>query len=313
MKALIKIAITGVVLALLFSAVDVHALLAHISDVPWYAIAYAALCYFIATYLGTLRWTMLLKAEGVILPFRHLLFYNLSYNFYSVVLPGGKVAAEAIRVYQIVRDTGDANVRGKVIFPTLLDRSMVVAVSALVAVLFFITAPVAVAFPWWLPYAGVLAVGAIMLTVFLPVERLFSFGNGLAIPKRSTLQSLRDALTKYRSRPALLLSTSVITLLMNVVIASGIYGITLSLHLPASYLLVFEVFSVGMVTAFLPLTIAGIGVREGVFAYVLTAASGAPIEATLSVSLLALLALLSVVVVGGVVEFYRHFIRHEKI
>ena len=311
---IVKVFVTGAVVALLFSAVDARAVFAQIGEVPWEVFLYAVFCYLLSVYVSSIRWNMLLRAEKIMLSPSTLLAYNFSYNFYSAALPGGKVAAEAVRLYQVVRDSRDPMIREKIFVPTLLDRSIVVITSGFVAVLFFITVSGMphIVLPQWLPYAGIGAVFIIGGMAFLPIERLFGSNAPDTAPRRSMLRSFADAFAAYRSRPVVLLNVALLSLLMNALVASGIYAITFSLGLPVSFEMVFALFCVGMVTAFVPFTIAGIGVREGTFAYLLALVSGVPLESAFSVSLIALAAFLSTVAVGGAVEFYRHFIRHIK-
>lgn len=308
----IKLALTGLILFLLLSAVDLAAVGEHITDVPLGTFAVAALCYVVATIVATVRWSVLLQVRGVGVPVRRLLAYNFSYLFYSLVLPGGKVAAEAVRVYQIVRDTHDPAVREKVIFPTLLDRAIAVftyALAALVVFLFVGTEALS-ELPFWFPYAVAAVVLIIVLSVFLPIEKILRpFVGGLSSSGTSVVSSLSDAVTAYRSYPLQISVAILLSLVMLGSMSAATFFITQALGFSVGYLLVVGVFSVSMIAAFLPLTIAGVGVREGVFAYLFAALAHIPLEAALSISLIALFSSHVSTAVGGLVEFYRHFVR----
>ncbi|MBP9711137.1 MAG: flippase-like domain-containing protein [Candidatus Pacebacteria bacterium] len=312
-KFVIKLVITGLVLFLLFSAVDIKAVGAHITDVSLGTIALAGLCYIAATLISTVRWALLLRVQGVSLPFRHLIAYNVSYTFYSLVLPGGKVAAEAVRVYQIARDAKDDDVRGKVIFPTLLDRASAVFAAAIVAITYFAFAgaEALAELPTWFPYAAIVLIILIVLSVFLPVEKILKplFGMPSQGKTSSTLASLTAALQIYRTHPFILGATAALSFLMLATISVGVWVIAASLGYYLPFVLIFGIFSTSMVAAFLPLTVAGVGIREGTFAYVLAAASSVSIEAALSISLIALISSHIVTLCGGLVEFHRHFLQ----
>jgi hypothetical protein len=309
----LKLVITGLVLFLLFSAVDLKTVGAHLADISLGTFAIAALGYVLATVVSTFRWSILLKVRGVHVPMHRLLGYNFSYLFYSLVLPGGKVAAEAMRVYQIVRDTNDPLVREKVIFPTLLDRAVAVctyAVAAL-AVFLFMGKNILAELPFWFPYAIAGIVLLIVFSVFLPVERLLRPFTGTSVTTKahSTLNSLTEAVAVYRSFPLHLAVAVALSLIMLACMSGASFVIAEELGFPVPFILLLGVFSISMIAAFLPLTIAGVGVREGVFAYLLAAITNVPLEVALSISLLALISSHVVTLLGGLVEFHRHFMR----
>src|SRR3989344_5181078 len=99
-----RFAITFVLLTLLLQAVNADSFFSQIRRVGILPFALGAASYLIATALNTFRWHLLLNARQILVPLRQLFAYNFSYTFYTVVLPGGRIAAEAMRIYQIVRD-----------------------------------------------------------------------------------------------------------------------------------------------------------------------------------------------------------------
>jgi hypothetical protein len=306
---LLKLSVSAVVLWLLVSSVDVGRMLGHIGQVPLLTFILVSVLWLAATFVATLRWNLLLRDVGIEIPIIRLLAYNFSYNFYSIALPGGKAAAEAIRLYQILKDN-PGDVRSGLIVPTLFDRMSTVFVSLLAAILFFAFSPgVTTQFPWWLPYAGIASIAVVIASIAFPFERLFGMRQKADAP--SFITSMRHALVSYRGKPFLLGQVFFLTLLMNAIMAFGVYILSSSLAVPASYVLVFFLFSVGMTSAFLPITIGGIGVREGVLAYLLSVVAGVPLEVGATVSLMALAASLLGTFFGAGIEFHRHFIRHD--
>jgi uncharacterized membrane protein YbhN (UPF0104 family) len=148
---LFKIAITAGIVALLFYSVDVKTLVEQFGRISWSVLGVAAFWYIVATGLSTVRWSLLLRMQHIALPFFSLVAYNLSYTFYSIVLPGGKVAAEGVRVYQVLRDTYDESIRGRIIFPTLLDRALVVFSAAAISTIFFLVTGFTATYYWFSP------------------------------------------------------------------------------------------------------------------------------------------------------------------
>ncbi len=312
---LLKLTVTGVLLAILFSVVDVRQVGSYVTEVSWQALFMAALCYLAATFLSVVRWSLLLRAQGVRVPTARLMSYNLSYTFYSIVLPAGKVAAEAVRVVQIVNDTNDPEARGKVAVSTLVDRALVVCSCAAVAILFFITGSgreVLETLPAWLPYAAAAAILLIVLVALLPLDALPGLIKGRSHNKvGSALSSISEALKSFKSKPLVLLVAVALTIAMLAFITLGILILASSLGFMLPFILTFEIFSTSMVAAFIPLSIGGVGFREGTFAYLLTGAAVAPLEVAITISLLALIASHAVTLMGGAVEFHRHFLRKK--
>lgn len=310
-----KIAVTVAVLGLLIYSVDASAMVAEVKRVSWGVLAVAAFWYVAATLVSTFRWSILLRAQHIVLPFFTLVRYNLSYTFYSIVLPGGKVTAEGVRVYQVLKDTHDESVRSKIIFPTLLDRAVVVFVAAAISTIFFI----AIGFstfkelPAWFPYAGVALVLALTMSAFLPIERFIGRALGSASEtKQSSLSSLKEALRVYRTKPWRLVATVALTGMMLAMLALALMTVAAAFEASVSFWLMLGVVSTSMMAAFLPLTIGGVGIREGTFAYLFATVAHVPPETALAISLVGLVASHIVTLMGGGVEFRRHFIRHTS-
>lgn len=308
-----KIAVTAALLALLFYSVDIGAMVDHARRISLISFVVAAFWYIVATIISSIRWSLLLRMRGISLPFMRLIAYNFSYTFYSIILPGGKVAAEGVRVYQVVRDAHDDAIRSKIIFPTLLDRALVVFSAACVATIFFLIMGYDVfpSLPFWFPYAAAGLVALLTLSAFLPVERFISLMLGVPIQqnRQPALHSLKEAFLLYRSNPAALLIATVLTVMMLTSLAYANITIASALGISAPFLLMLGIISTSMVAAFLPFTIGGVGIREGIFSYLLATAASVPLEVALSVSLIALVSSHLVTLLGGLVEFHRHFIR----
>ncbi len=311
---ILKLLVTAALLGLLFAAVDLGAVFAHLQDVSVWALILAAGCSIAATFVSTLRWSLLLRAQHSTIGLWRLFAYNCSYTFYSIVLPGGKMAAEAVRVYQVARDAHDESVRSKIIVPTLFDRITVVFSAALISALFFVVVgfDMFAELPYWFPYAGIGLVALIALSVFLPLERwLGFFAPSLRGSVNQPASTVADAVRLYRAKPATLLLAMVLSMLMLAVMSMSTSIIASALGVAANFWVVFGVVSVSMVAAFLPLTIGGIGVREGVFSYLFSTAAVVPLEAAVSIALITLIASHVVTLFGGLVEFHRHFLRKK--
>ncbi len=308
-----KLLITGAIFVFLFSIVDARVVFAHVATIPVWVFLCVIFSYFLALFFGTIRWAVLLSAHDIKVPLSRLFAYNFSWLFYSIALPGGKIAAEAIRIYQILADTKDTTVsREKIVIASLMDRVIAVLALGFVAVPFFIIVRdtvVAGASPV-VSTLAVLGLIALVLVACVPLEFFVRpFARFLPPSVASIVSSLGGVLSVYRTRPFLFLSTLFLSFLMNLALGVGLFAITVSLGIPISFFTLFFVFCISMLTAFIPLTVGGVGVREGTLVYLLATISGTTFELSLSASLIMLGASLIVAAIGGVIELCRHFVR----
>ena len=301
-----RLALTVALLALLLQALDAQEFFNQIGRVGALPFLWGALSFLVATALNTFRWHLLLNARRVLVPLRQLLAYNLSYTFYTVALPGGRLAAEAMRIYQIVRDHASSELRGHAITSAFLDR--IVAFLSFVAIVaaFFMAVPKATAaFSLW-----ALAVAAVVIAT----AALFAAGPPAFLLRplerfvpRAALSVFLDGSPTYRITVFGWMGAILFSLAADGVFALGAYAIALALGVTVSYFVVLAAFSIGMVAASVPLTIAGIGLREGAFAASLVALGGIPAESAAVISAVMLASSFAVVVLGGLVELKRHF------
>lgn len=310
-----KVAITVAVLGLLVYSVDASAMAAEVKRVSWRVLVITAFWYLAATLVSTFRWAVLLRARNIVLPFFTLVRYNVAYTFYSIVLPGGKITAEAVRIYQVLTDTHDESIRSKIIFPMLLDRAMVVFVAAAISAIFF----VAIGFsafqelPVWFPYAGATLVAALTMSAFLPIERLVGRALGSASETQQTsLLSLKEALRTYRDKPLRLVVAAALTGVMLAILALALMSVAYAFDVSVSFWLMIGVVSTSMTAALLPFTIGGVGIREGTFTYLFATVAHVPAETALAISLVGLVASHVVTLLGAVIEFQRHFLHRAS-
>ena len=86
------------------------------------------------------------------------------------------------------------------------------------------------------------------------------------------------------------------------------YAVTSAFAIPVSYFTVVFFYSLAVILIIVPVTVAGIGLREGGLAYLLVQAGGDP-EKSLAASLISLAVLIAIAIVGGLIELRRHFFK----
>ncbi len=296
---LAKGAVSALLLSLLFWRVDRGAFLRSVQTLsPMMFLACAAI-YTLGYLISTLRWQRLLLAEGLRIPFWRLTLVYFEAAFFNLFLPT-LIGGDIVRGYTIYRMTQgqDASIASIVV-----DRLSGFAALVAIALVSTAAASRTVQDPqvagMILGVAAVFGAGLVVLlnarimgwsTRVLSVLGLHRF--------QSRLDGLVGAVHRYRRhrlalRQALLLSVLLQAL---IIVAYYLVGVGLHLHLSIAYFFLF----VPLITvmAMLPVSVAGLGVREGGVVYFFAKAGVDPAVA-LSMSLVWFSLSLFVSALGG--------------
>lgn len=239
----------------------------------------------LAIVVGALRWRLLIPQHNFSLLFR----LNLVGQFYSLVVPG-QLAGDVVKAYRLGKGYQDAEI---VAASVLLDK-----VTGLISLLLLglvglylsklqvhstilITVSLAL-----FTILIILALGH-MKSFVRVLQAIYGYLESRFYKPRRLIGQLRfftDAWLSYMNRPWLLIGSVVmgfgyqfVSLLIILLISSRI-GISIGLE---EWLWVFAIVSVAVL---IPLTVGGIGIREGAFVLVL-GLLGVPSESALAISL----------------------------
>jgi uncharacterized protein (TIRG00374 family) len=244
------------------------------------------------------RWRMFLKAQRCHVPLRKLVYLYLVGAFFSMFLPTG-VGGDVIRMMELSRD----GVEGPLSASTVLaDR-----VSGLLAL--FVIALLS------LPFAYRLVTPQV--TIAVVVLNLAAFGGLFLLMQRSMVDALAKRLrplgwllerkqiqTFYASlasyRGGLLLSSALASLLVNalVILTNVILASALGIDVHVGYFLLFVPLISFLLV--LPVSLSGLGIREGGYVYLFAQAGVAP-PAALSLSLSFYALCVGTGLIGGIV------------
>jgi uncharacterized protein (TIRG00374 family) len=259
-----KLLCSGLLLAILFWRVDRAAFVRTLHAVPMRVFLACIGLYALSYLISTIRWQLLLLAEGIHLPLWRLTLLYLQGSFFNLFLPT-LIGGDVFRGYAIYRITHghDASIAS-----ILVDR-----LSGFAALIVLALGAMGLAYNQVRdPQASIMILG-VALTFSLLVGILLHDGTkerasgvlravGLA-RFQAKLHGLVDALHRYRAHhralgQAILLSTVLQALLIVAyyLIASG-----LNLRIPMGYFFLY----VPLITfvAMMPISVAGLGVREG--------------------------------------------------
>lgn len=292
---LLKAGLSLGLLLLLLATVDVRATIETLREAELRYVLAALSLYLIGIPLRAYRWQGLLSAHRVRVPLRRLSSLYFVGTFFNNILPTG-VGGDVIRVYELARDGAGAVITASTV---LVDRAtglLVLLAMALVSTIFArrLVSP-----------SVVLIIAVVSLGAFAGVGLLFwdDLWRGvgrrfLRLPAQRRIEDFSHLLQVYRGGPVT--RALFISLIFNLTLIAVNYLIALAVGVRVSlwYFLLFV--PLISVTLLLPISISGLGVREG--AYVLLfgqAGVAAPLALAMSLTFYALN--VAIGLIGGVI------------
>ncbi len=283
----LKIVVSGGLLYLLLSNVDLARLwtIARTASLPWLAIA--LLLYFVMVAISAWRWDLLLRAQHLDLPFRWLLSSFLVATFFNNFLPSN-IGGDVIRIRDTSRAAGSKTLATTVV---LVDRGLgllglifVAAIGAtLAARLSAAIGPIGPGLLWLLLAA---AVSAAALVIFAP-QRVTRLLHPLrAIHQEwveERLSRLTGALTRFGQTPRALAACFAGAILVQAVIVGFYAAIATAIGLPVPLAHLALVVPMSLIVQMAPVSVNGLGVREATFGFYFTQL-GVPLESALALS-----------------------------
>ena len=280
-----KLLVSSLLLTVLFLRADRAVFVRTLQALPLHLFLGCVGLYFLGHVISTVRWQRLLLAEGIRLPFWRLALVYFEGAFFNLFLPT-LIGGDIVRGYAIYRITRghDASIAS-----ILVDRLSGFAALILIALVALGLAYREVRDPQVAAMIlGVAAAFFAMIAVLLN-ERVKACASGLLRGMGLTrfqvkLQGLVEALHRYRRHHRALGQALLLSALLQALIIVTYYliGAGLNLGVPMAYFFLY----VPLITfvAMLPVSVAGLGVREGSAVYFF-AKVGVDAAAALSMSL----------------------------
>ncbi len=282
----LKLLISAVLLGYLLTRTDLHAIAGLLRSLHLPILFVAFLLYLFAQILSTLRWRSLLRAERINLSLWRLILLYFEGSFFSLMLPT-LIGGDIVRGYQIFRFTQQHEASLASILVERLSGYTAMNLIAPVALIFaypHLRDPALV----WLTaasMAGLAAIIAGLLNIRLQ-SLLYTVLHITGLGRfHDILRRLYAAIRRYWDHRQALLIAVGLSLILQCIIILIFYLISRSLNLsvPVGYFFLFV--PLINLMAMLPVSVAGLGVREGSAVY-LFAKVGMDSAAALSLSLL---------------------------
>jgi uncharacterized protein (TIRG00374 family) len=306
-KTLAKFLVSGTLLAYLVSRADLETIWGAVRDADWTLVAGGFLLFYMHFLIGALRWRSIARLHGADAPVR---FYFVSYivaNFFNNFLPS-TIGGDIVRAYDTWRaGTGKAGAAA-VIF---VDRAVGVLALAIIAAAGslvlrrheIVTVEVQVLIG--LVVAGLITVVGILFRPPAWWTRLVNFAAARPSPIISKpAKVFAEIAREFRGAEGTLLLTLLLSFLLhlNIIVAYFLVGRAVGIDL--EFPVYFAVIPLALVIMMLPVSINGIGLREGAFT-VLLGLFGVSVSAALAFSWTFYALILLHGVLGGLVYLVR--------
>jgi len=304
----IKILVSGGLLYVLLSRVDLSRLwaIARTASMTWLILALGL--YFVMVFVSAWRWGVLLHAQHIAVGLGTLLRSYLVATFFNNFLPSN-IGGDVIRVRDTARAAGSKTRAATVV---LVDRGIgllaLVLVAAIGASLATTASPVIAAFGpglLWLAFGiGTLAGGLVLL-------RPDAIGKALAPLKalhqewvEERISRLVSALARFRETPSALALGFGGAIVVQAVLVLFYAAIAHAIDVPISLAHLAVLIPLSFIVQMAPVSVNGLGVREATFSFYF-ARLGLPLESALALSFLGAALVMLFSLSGGITNLTR--------
>lgn len=303
----LKVVSSAGLITFILSKANLSAVFAALGDVrvDWLLLAF--FLQVVGPMVSAARWSGLLAALGVRPSFAYLYRSILVSQFFKQILPS-TIGGDAVRA----RDAWKAGASvSAALTSVLLDRLLgLLVLVVFVAVALALSAEIGTRIPgvWIFIAAGLVGLVGVMAVMILPSvapERLFARAVAV-LPHQIAhrLTKVSRALLAYRSKYSVLSRAMVLSIFLQAKVVLFYFALAMSLNISISFWNFFIIVPIATFVMMTPISINGIGLREGVFIFLL-GLWGVDTETALAFAWLEYGTFLLFAVVGGVVYALR--------
>lgn len=306
LTTLLKVGLSVLILYVLFSRVDLLSFWETVSSVSPQVVAFGVLAFFLTQCVTTVRWSILLGCD-VEVPYRNIFsiyFVGMFFNNFLPTLVGG----DLVKGYYLYKKTG----RGDVSFASvLMDRytgfTALITITTVALVIGY--GSLSAIGGEGLVWAFVVFIGAFVGgSLFMWVNTLHGWLVGLLLKihflsLNKKIDTFYKVLMGYKNHGPRLFKAYLLSFLVQggVILGYIIVGSGMGMEVHPGYYFLFIPLATAVSMA--PISLSGLGVREGAFVFLFTKA-GATVEQALGLSLLWFAIMVFVSLIGGV-EYLR--------
>jgi uncharacterized protein (TIRG00374 family) len=280
-------------------------IMAALISLPLSVFLICLIIYFSAIWINSFKWHILLKRYRIL----DLFYLNLIGSYYALLLPG-QLAGKIIKAYRLGSGKTDAE---QIAASVMIDRATGVIGLILVGIgglMLTETSLIPNSFRWTLFVAIFVCLLALYSIHFNFAVKFIKKKLDFTVKKFPGLHKLIDQLhlfiaewKKYLNNPSILIVSVVIGMVFQLVTISIAMILAKSLHVDVSYPDWCWVIAIMSMAVFLPITIGGMGLREGTLVALL-GWLGVPGEQALALSFSIFAMILIGAAIGGFIDFF---------
>lgn len=300
-KTLLKTLFSITLIVFIFKQININEFLQTISDASLliYSLSFASLLF--QQWMIAYRWYLVVKAQQHVISMWRVVQVHFIGNFFGTFLPTS-IAMDIIRAYGLSRHLKQGIDAASSMFVVRVMGFLALFVVALFMCIIRIDLIDDKRIIWIIILTSVTFISAVII-LFIPFTRKVLYRLLTLLHIRTVKEKLEYfyqstiELTQYRS---LLLLLAILSIVMQIIGIVNFYLIGLALHLTVPMIYYFLYLPIIQVVILIPISIAGLGVREGIFVYFFTQAGATRAEA-LSLSLLMFSQAIGLAFTGGIV------------
>ena len=307
---IVKALVSAALIWYLLSITEFSAVIASLTSASpiWLVLAFITLI--LGKIITSYRWQVLLKAQEIEIPLRFLIASVFVGQFFNSFLPT-TIGGDAMRAFDTAIFSKEST---KSVVSVFVDRMIGVFALAVLAVIAltigfasgqdvsFYVVPVLLVF--FLCSIGVLLIfSARMYKLMDQLMRLLHLDKAAV-----KLEEAYNSFSLLRTVPRVLVIAFLASLLLQINVILFYYFIGVSLDLGVSFLYFAMIVPVALVVLLVPFSINGIGIREGIFVYLLTGL-GVENKDAIALSWISFGLMLTQGIIGGIIFALRglHF------
>jgi len=297
---LVKITVSSAILYFVLRKAGIREVYLSLREMNPLSFIAALLLYLLSLFTSTIRWKTLLKPLGRdfgnLSTFRLFSLYLMG-AFFNRFLPG-MVGGDAVRTYYLYKDTERGSLSLATVFADRYMGFLAMITLGLTAIPFGIHKIRGTGAEWAVP---VIALIFIAISFFIFV---------LKIGKRfTTIQRIHKYFRKLKHSPVILLKAFALSTVIQVIGIVSVYILSVGIGSDASLVEYFLFIPIINTLTTLPISISGLGVREGAFVMLL-GLTGVPADVATSISLAWFLAY-TVGSMPGIIVYIKWRVRDE--
>lgn len=297
-----KVTVSAVLIWYLLSITEFSAVIASLSSATPFWLVMAFLTLILGKLITSYRWQILLKAQRIDIPLRFLIGSVFVGQFFNSFLPT-TIGGDAMRAYDTANLSKESTKSVISVFADRLIGVFALVLLALFALLIgflsgqdvsYYVIPVMLVFILCL-FGVLIMFNSHLLNI---ADRMLTL-----IQLDKVAGKLREAYSSFdtlRSAPRVLVLAFVVSILLQVNVILFYYFIGISLDFGVSLLYFAMIVPVALVVLLVPFSINGIGIREGIFVFLLTGV-GVDYKDAIAFSWISFGLMLTQGVIGGIV------------